>query len=171
MSFELRFAYDDVGFCRAVYSISVNDDKHFYCFVEESEEAAPILYSCTPDWHEPVEQIMLKPSVKLVPETDTYLGQEIRAAFEQGLYINGELIDKNSDQIGGDDAISYLPDAYDGITEVITRNGKLVAVLPSPGEARKVASYAIKPDGGYGSVAIYPSSKDITHQTFDDWAF
>ena len=82
-----------------------------------------------------------------------------------------ELINKSPSQIGGDDAISYLPDAYDGITEVITRNGKLVAVLPSPGEARKVASYAITADGGYGSVVMRPSSKDITHQSFDAWAF
>ena len=80
-----------------------------------------------------------------------------------------ELINKS--QIGGDDAVSYLEDAYDGITEVITMSGKLVAVLPSPGEAKKVASYAITPDGGYGSVVIHSSSKDITHQSFDDWAF
>jgi len=89
MSFELKFEYADIGFCRVFYSIILNDNKYFYCFIKESENSEPTLYTCTPDEHEPVNQIMLKPSVKLVPATDTYLGQEIRAAFEKGVYSNG----------------------------------------------------------------------------------
>ena len=83
--------------------------------------------------------------------------------------MTSELLAENDDQIGGDTAISYVEKGYVGACEIKTDNGFSIAVLPTLEEAISVARYAIKPDGGYGSVEIHSSSLAITHSNFMNW--
>lgn len=69
----------------------------------------------------------------------------------------------------GDCAISELPNGYTGPCNVKTNNGSLVAVLPNPDEAFRVASYAITQEGGYGSVVVDIATGEVTHQSFECW--
>jgi len=80
------------------------------------------------------------------------------------------IISQVPNEIGGETAISKLPRNYTGVCEVISINGISVAILPNSDEANKVATYAIKPDGGFGSVEVIKASKKKpTHDTFIDW--
>ena len=83
--------------------------------------------------------------------------------------MTSKLLAQNNDQIGGDTAISYVKEGYAGNCEIKTANGLSVAILPTSSEAVSVARYAIKPEGGYGSVEIHSSTLAITHSNFNDW--
>jgi len=80
------------------------------------------------------------------------------------------IIARNSNHIGGDEAISRISVNYSGNCEVIDLNNQSIAVLPVYTEAKKVAAYSITPDGGFGSVEVIESSdKKSTHETFIEW--
>jgi len=83
--------------------------------------------------------------------------------------MTSKLLAQNNDQIGGDTAISYIEDEYTGACEIKTINGLSIAILPTLEEAVSVARYAIKPEGGYGSVEIHTSSLAFTHSSFIHW--
>lgn len=70
------------------------------------------------------------------------------------------------------DAGVYIPVSasgqhHFGVLELNT--GRQVAILPSMSMARRVASYAVSVNGGYGDVLIRESSENPTHLSFDAW--
>lgn len=71
-------------------------------------------------------------------------------------------------EIGGHQALSYLPDGYEGRCALF-ENDFSFAVLPNQREAKRVASYAIGPDGGYSGVEIHPTSAPCTDSSFEEW--
>lgn len=74
-----------------------------------------------------------------------------------------------ADEVGGSCAISYVPATHLGHCEV--RAGEqILAVVGSPALARRVAAYAIGPNGGYSDVSIAPSSQPLTCCSFEHWA-
>lgn len=76
---------------------------------------------------------------------------------------------QNPDEIGADCALTDVPAGYSGPCAVVTDANESVAVLPSEGEAQRVAAYAVSPNGGYGSVRIVPSNSAVTHTDFNEW--
>lgn len=78
------------------------------------------------------------------------------------------LLHQHPEEIGGHQSLSYLQENYSGRCSV-NDNGKVIAVLPNPGEAKRVAIYATSPDGGSTIVAVYPTDAPCTHMTFEDW--
>ena len=87
------------------------------------------------------------------------------------LAVYKRLIASGPLEIGGETVYSSVPLAYCGLCAVVDGGvrEKVVAVLPSYTEARRVALYAITPDGGFGSVEIKPTASEPTHCTFYDW--
>ncbi|MGX1201159.1 hypothetical protein [Marinobacter sp. MBR-105] len=81
------------------------------------------------------------------------------------------LLAETPDEIGGEQAISSLPPGYQGHCAIVMNaNGKVIAVLPNAEEAARVARYAIRPEGGYGSVEIIAApEQSLTHESFQDW--
>lgn len=81
------------------------------------------------------------------------------------------LLSEGPAAFGSPVAESSLYDGYDGPCVVEDINGKEIAVLATRRDAERVASYAITPNGGYGSVEVKAASKDhvVTHQTFTCW--
>lgn len=78
------------------------------------------------------------------------------------------------DEIGGHVAVSDVPENYDGTCIVYEDNGsdRMIAVMPSYEEARRVAHYAVSVDGGFGSVRVSAApGVTPTHGNFNDWAF
>lgn len=80
---------------------------------------------------------------------------------------------ETSMEIGREVAEYCYPCSHSGPFSVrISANDKLVAILPTLKEAERVAGYAIKPDGGYGSVYVSAAiDQEITHLNFEDWLF
>lgn len=54
-----------------------------------------------------------------------------------------------------------------GLVELST--GRQMAILPSMSMARRIASYAVSVNGGYGDVLISETSEKTTHLSFDAW--
>ena len=83
---------------------------------------------------------------------------------------SGIVIAQTAVEIGGDMATSYLPVGYSGRCAIVTESdAKVIAVLSSGIEAFRIAAYAITPDGGYGSVRIYPTQEEQTHASLCEW--
>ncbi len=82
-----------------------------------------------------------------------------------------KLLSKNSEEIGGDGAISYVDKSYIGNCEVIVADGssRSIAILPNLEEAERVACYAITPDGGYSSTEVHSTKLSVTNKSFNDW--
>lgn len=73
-------------------------------------------------------------------------------------------------EIGGERAIANIDESFALPCSVFCRNGDLVVTLPNAKEAYRVARYAIRPDGGFGSVSVQASTDGrCTHQSFEDW--
>ncbi|WP_349432826.1 hypothetical protein Q9L42_020785 (plasmid) [Methylomarinum sp. Ch1-1] len=53
--------------------------------------------------------------------------------------------------------------------EVREESGRLIAIMPSLNQARRVANYASSPHGGYNNVFMRPSCRNATHQRFEEW--
>jgi len=82
----------------------------------------------------------------------------------------GRVLAENPLEIGGDYAISTVPDNYRGPCAVKeSGNGRVIAVLPTKSEAYRVAKYGIRPDGGYGSTIVEPSDLPVSHFNFTAW--
>lgn len=80
------------------------------------------------------------------------------------------LIAKNPDIIGGDTAISLLPDDYEGACLLESTSGHTIAVLANRHDAERASCYTISPNGGYGSILIKPAPDiSITHPTYELW--
>ncbi|QCF28091.1 hypothetical protein [Hydrocarboniclastica marina] len=82
------------------------------------------------------------------------------------------VIGEMAEEIGGAQAISYLPAGYDGACSIVVGldTERTVAVMPNTTEGRRVALYAIRPEGYATSAYVFPSSgSDVTHQTLEDW--
>ena len=83
-----------------------------------------------------------------------------------------ELIAEGALQLGGHQAFSDLPNDHEGACAVLDACGsdKLIAVLPNITEARRVAAYAITPDGGWCSVQVSAAPGiAVTHNSFMEW--
>jgi hypothetical protein len=73
-------------------------------------------------------------------------------------------------EIGGEQAIARVDEDFDQPCSVISQNDDLIATLPNAREAYRVARFAIRPEGGFGSVTVEKATTDeCTHQSFDDW--
>ena len=48
-------------------------------------------------------------------------------------------------------------------------NDATIAVLADHNEARRIAAYAITPDGGYCSVVVRATSAPVTHKDLESW--
>lgn len=85
------------------------------------------------------------------------------------------IIAKISDEIGGDTAVSTLPEEWEGAAKLVYDGscGRYCAVFPSLGEAVHAASYAITPDGGYSNVEVIEPDRGetVTHLSAQDWIF
>lgn len=78
------------------------------------------------------------------------------------------------DVIGGNLAVSDVPENYQGACIVVEANGsdRMIAIMPSYEEARRVAHYAVSVDGGYCNVRVSAApGVTPTHTSFNDWAF
>lgn len=80
----------------------------------------------------------------------------------------GVVIAQISEQLGGMQALSYVPPGYVGNCAVMS-GSETLAVLSSGMEAVRIAAYAITPDGGYSDVSVHPSSLEPTHSSFCNW--
>ena len=85
----------------------------------------------------------------------------------------GRVIAECAPEIGAHTATSCVSATYVGPCAVLEAGqiDKVVAVLPSPEEAFALARYAISPSGGYGSVIIEETDRQVTHTTYTEWAF
>jgi len=79
------------------------------------------------------------------------------------------VISKTHDCIGGEVAITNLPVSFKGKVEVVSLNGESIAVTKNMALGSKISSYAITPDGGYGSVRIIKTKKKINVNNFEEW--
>jgi len=81
-----------------------------------------------------------------------------------------KLLSETPSEIGSDRATSLVLPGYEGRCAVIASgDGRIVAVLPSVEEACRVARYAIRPDGGYGSVWVEPTTEPVTSSSLESW--
>lgn len=85
---------------------------------------------------------------------------------------NQILVAMNPLEIGGDTAISDLPEEYKGKVQVV-RDGDVdvIAVMPNVESGLSVARYAITPNGGFGSVFVLPAPAEmqVTENNFMEW--
>lgn len=82
------------------------------------------------------------------------------------------ILNQMSDVIGGDVAVSEVPENYSGCCAVVDRNDKQITIMPTVNDAIRAACYAITPDGGYCGVRVLPApGATPTHADFYDWAF
>lgn len=83
-----------------------------------------------------------------------------------------EIISEGPPQFGSSMAYSDAPEDYEGVCAVRDAGGsdKLIAVLPNISEARRVAAYAITPDGGWCFVQVSAApGMAVTHNSFMEW--
>ena len=72
------------------------------------------------------------------------------------------------DEIGGEQAVSFLPNGYQGACR-ITAGNTVIAVTPDTTQAFRIAGYAITPDGGFTHVCVSACDDAATHLTLEDW--
>ena len=83
--------------------------------------------------------------------------------------VTSRIVARTDDEINSCCAIVHYDDSYAGRVCVI-RLDEVVAVLPNPIEALKVAAFAITPNGGFGSVALLAAKNEFpTHNSFVEW--
>lgn len=81
-----------------------------------------------------------------------------------------EVISEGAPELGGNQAFSEVPEDYEGVCAVRDCLDLLIAVLPSVSEAKRVACYAIKPDGGWSWVTVSAApGMAVTHNSFMEW--
>lgn len=87
----------------------------------------------------------------------------------QRMRVTSRIVARTDDEINSCCAIVHYDDSYAGRVCVI-RLDEVVAVLPNPIEALKVAAFAITPNGGFGSVALLAAENEFpTHDSFVQW--
>jgi hypothetical protein len=74
-------------------------------------------------------------------------------------------------ELGAHTVQSCIPADYTGACSVIAASDgtSVIAVIPNLAEANRVARYATRPDGGFGSVYIKQTDSACMHLSFQDW--